>query len=107
MAMDAEKAMVEFVLVTAYVLALLGAAIYAFLHPQGIYWRSGAGLIAAVALSTAIWWLASPMISDAAGLGAFAIWCAVIVLAAFIAAAACLAATLRHALNAFGARLLA
>lgn len=99
--------MFELVLAALYVAALLSAAIYSFLHPRGVYWRSGAGLIAAVALATAIWWLASPMISDAAGLGAFAIWCAVVIFSAMIAAAACLAATLRHLLNALGGRLIA
>jgi hypothetical protein len=52
-----------------------------------------------------MWWLGSPMISNEAGLGAFVIWLAVIVLAAVAAVAACIAATLRHLLNTAGPRL--
>jgi hypothetical protein len=98
--------MLEFVLIASYVGALFAAALHAFAHPRGVYWRSAVGAGVAFALATGIWWLGSPVISDAAGLGAFAIWLAVIVLAGVIAIAACIAATLRHALNALGARLL-
>lgn len=98
--------MLEFVVIAFYVGALFAAAIHAFVRPRGVYRLSVAGLVIAFALATAIWWFASPIISDEAGFGAFALWLAVIVFAAVLAAAACLAATLRHALNALGARLL-
>ncbi len=98
--------MLEFVVVAFYVGALFAAAVHAFLNPRGVYWRSAVGLGAAIGLATAFWWLSSAVISDAAGLGAAAIWLMVIVLAALIASAACLAATLRHMLNAVGARML-
>lgn len=98
--------MLEFIVIAFYVGVLFAAAINAFLNPRGVYWRSAAGIGIAFALATAVWWLSSPVISDAAGLGAFAIWLAVNVLTALIAGAASIAATLRHALNALGARLL-
>jgi hypothetical protein len=105
--MHGERAMTDFLFALLYLAALLAAATYAFLRPHGVYWRSAAGMGAAIVLATALWWLASPMISNAAGLGAFVIWCATIVLAGVIAVAACLAATLRYLLDALGARLLA
>ena len=98
--------MLEFVVIAFYVGALFAAAMYAFVNPRGVYWRSAAALGVAIALATAVWWLGSPMISNEAGLGAFVIWLAVIVLAAVVAVAACIAATLRHLLNAAGACLL-
>ena len=96
--------MIEFVVIAFYIGVLFAAAIHAFLRPRGVYWRSAAGLGIAFLLSTGVWWLSSPVISGEAGFGAFAVWLAAIVLAAVIAIAACIAATLRHALNALGAR---
>lgn len=99
--------MIDLLFALLYLAALLAAATHAFLRPHGVYWRSVAGMGAAIVLATALWWLASPMISNAAGFGAFVIWCAIIVLVGVIAVATSLAATLRHLLNAVGARLLA
>ncbi len=99
--------MLEFALIAAYVAVLFFTAIKAFLEPRGVYWRSAAGLGLAIAFATLLWWAGSPLVSSAAGFGAFAIWIAVLVLAAIIAVTACAAATLRHMLNAFGARLIA
>lgn len=98
--------MLEFAVIAFYVGVLFAAAIHAFLHPRGVYWRSAAGLGAVCALATGIWWLGSPVIANEAGLGAFVLWLAAIVLAGVIAVTACIAATLRHVLNAFGTRLL-
>lgn len=98
--------MLEFAVIALYIGALLAAATHAFMRPNGIYWRSAAGVGVVIALATAIWWLGSPVISNETGFGAFAIWCAVVALATLVAAAACLAATLRHLLNALGARLI-
>ncbi len=98
--------MLEIALVGLYIAALSAVAIYAFQRPNGVYWRSAAGLGAAIAGATLIWWLGSPAISGAAGVGAFFIWFAFVALVAVIAAVACVAASVRHLLNAFGTRLI-
>ena len=96
--------MLEFVLILAYGAALVGAAGYAFAKPAGVYRRSAAGVALAAVAATLLWFLASPMISNAAGFGAFVIWCAVIVLAVLVALSACAAATLRHLIDRASAR---
>jgi hypothetical protein len=57
-----------------------------------------------VVAACAIWWLASPLIANEAGLGAFVLFCIAMALCAFLAIVACLAATVRHVLNAFANR---
>jgi hypothetical protein len=54
--------------------------------------------------ASAVWWLASPLISNEAGLGAFVLFCLVVALSAFVAIVACIAASVRHALTAFAHR---
>jgi len=98
--------MLEFVLVLAYGAALIGAAGYAFVNPAGVYGRSAAGVALIIVAATLLWWSASPAISNEAGFGAFAISAAIVALALLIAITACLAATVRHALNALGVHLL-
>lgn len=98
--------MLELILILLYVGALIAAAVYAFVQPRGVYWRSALGFGAVVVLAAAVWWLGSPFIAQEAGLGAFAIWLAISCLAALVALAACAGATLRHLLNAFGARMI-
>jgi hypothetical protein len=98
--------MLELVLTLVFVAALIGAAGYAFWKPNGIYWRSAAGAGIAALAGAVVWQLASGSISNEAGLGAFVIWLAVCIGALLIAASACFAATLRHLLNALGARIM-
>jgi hypothetical protein len=57
-----------------------------------------------VLAAAAIWWLASPLIANEAGLGAFVLFCVVVALGAFVAIVACIAASVRHVLNACTSR---
>jgi uncharacterized membrane protein len=97
--------MTQFVLIAVYAGLLVAAAAFAFMRPSGVYWRSVVGVGATMLIAAALWQLGSPLISPEDGLGVFLIWCAVTALAAGVATAACIAATLRHILNAIGARL--
>lgn len=97
--------MLEFVLSIPYAGSLCAASVYAFLRPHGVYWRSAAGLSVGVAVATLIWRL--PALERGQDVEAgFALWFATLVLLAALSVAACGAATLRHLLNAVGARLL-
>jgi hypothetical protein len=98
--------MLDLVLIFVYAVAMLLTVGYAFVRPNGIYWRSAASVALTALAGAALWALASPTISNEAGLGAFALWFAAVLFVSLMAAAACLAATLRHALNALGARAL-
>jgi hypothetical protein len=90
------------------ILVLFGAtariAVRAFQNPKGIYLRSLMGFLLGVVAAVAIWWLASPLIANEAGLGAFVLFCIVASLCAFVAIVACVAASVRHVLNAFANR---
>lgn len=89
-----------------FVIALLGAcgwvAFHAFASPRGVYLRSAIGVAGTVLVALAVWWAASPVISNAAGFGAFVLFCAAVLLGAGVALVACLAATLRYLCDAFG-----
>jgi hypothetical protein len=89
-----------------FVIALLGAtgwvAFRAFANPRGVYLRSVIGVAGTVLVALAVWWAASTGLANEAGLGAFILFCVVSLLAAGVALAACLAATLRHLCDAFG-----
>jgi len=89
-----------------FVLMLLAAcgwvAHRAFANPRGVYVRSVVGVGLTVAAALAVWWAASPVISNEAGLGAFVLFCAAVLLGASVALVACLAATLRHLWDALG-----
>ena len=92
--------MLELVLILAFLGAAAWIAARAFQHPKGVYLRSLIGLVLGVLAACAIWWLASPLIANEAGLGAFVLFCIVVTLCAFVAVVACIAASLRHVLNA-------
>jgi len=96
--------MADIALMLGLVAALIGVTGFAFMRPDGVYWRSAAGVVLTVAAASAVWLAASPAISNEAGFGAFAIWLAVVALSVLGAAAACIAATARHVLNALRAR---
>ena len=91
-----------------FILVLLAAtawiAVRAFQNPKGTYLQSLIGLLLGILAASAIWWLASPLISNEAGLGAFVLFCIVVALCAFMAIVACIAASARHVLNAFAKR---
>jgi hypothetical protein len=95
--------MLELVLILAFLAATAWIAARAFHNPKGVYLRSLIGLVLSV-LAAAVWWLASPLIANEAGLGAFVLFCAVVALGAFVAVVACIAASARHVLNAFANR---
>jgi hypothetical protein len=88
------------------VVALLGACAWvacrAFASPRGVYMRSAIGAGLTVAAALAVWWAASPIISNEAGFGAFVLFCVAVLLGAGVALVACLAATLRHLCDALG-----
>ena len=92
----------------AFLLLLLAGAGWiawrAFQRPRGVYLRSLLGFAAVVGAALGLWALGDPLISDAGGLGAFLIFVAVSAFAGLVALAACLAATLRHALDALARR---
>jgi hypothetical protein len=92
--------MLEIVLILAFLAATAWIAVRAFQNPKGIYLRSLIGLLLGVVAAVAVWWLASPLIANEAGLGAFVLFCIVAALCAFVAIVACIAASVRHALNA-------
>jgi hypothetical protein len=92
--------MVEIVLILAFLAGVGWIAMRAFMTPKGVYLRSLLCFAAAGGVALTIWALADPFISDAAGLGAFLIFCAVLALSAFAALAACIAASLRYAVDA-------
>ena len=82
-------------------LVLAGTAIAwiiyrSFLNPRGVFVRSLAGFGIALCVIVAVAILASPLISDAAGLGVFLILCALAVFAAAVALLAVIAAALRR-----------
>jgi hypothetical protein len=88
-----------------FILVFLAATAWiaarAFQNPKGAYLRSLIGFLLCVLAAAAIWWLASPLISNEAGLGAFVLFCFVVALSAFVAILADIAASVRHVLNAF------
>jgi hypothetical protein len=94
--------MLELVLTLAFLAATAWIAARAFQNPKGIYLRSLIGLVSGVL--AAVWWLATPMIANEAGLGAFVLFCTVVALCAFMAIVACIAASVRRVLNAFANR---
>jgi hypothetical protein len=96
--------MLELVLTLAFLAATAWIAARAFQNPKGIYLRSLIGLVSGVLAAVAVWWLATPMIANEAGLGAFVLFCTVVALCAFMAIVACIAATVRRVLNAFANR---
>lgn len=96
--------MTEVVPLLSYGAVVIAAAGYGFVRPSRIYWRSTAGVVG-VALGGALTWLlASAFFAVEPGSG-FAVWGAAVLLALAIAIAASAAATVRHAINAMGARL--
>lgn len=99
--------MLELILILPYLGALIGAAVYAFLRPQGVYWRSAAGFGIVAVLARLFWRLSAQAAPQETGFGAFGLWFGVTGLAALLAITACAAATLRHLLNALGARMIA
>jgi hypothetical protein len=96
--------MLELVLILAFLTAMAWIAARAFQNPKGVCLRSLVGLLLGVFAAGAIWWLASPLIANEAGLGAFVLFCVVASLCAFVAVVACIAASARHVLNAFANR---
>jgi peptidoglycan biosynthesis protein MviN/MurJ (putative lipid II flippase) len=96
--------MLELVFILVFLAATAWIAVRAFQHPKGTYLRSLIGLLLGVVAACAVWWLASPVISNEAGLGAFVLFCIVVALCAFVAIVACIAASVRHVLNAFANR---
>jgi hypothetical protein len=99
--------MLELVLILAFLGATAWIAVRAFHNPKGVYLRSLIGLVLGVLAAAAVWWLASPLIANEAGLGAFVLFCIVVALCAFVAIVAivaCVAASLRHVLNAYANR---
>ena len=94
--------MPEFVFILVFLAGTAWIAGRAFQNPKGTYLRSLIGLLLSVLAAAAIWELASP--SNEAGFGAFALFCGVVALCAFVAIVACIAASLRHVLNAFANR---
>jgi hypothetical protein len=96
--------MLELVLLLGFLTATVWIAARAFLNPKGVYLRSLIGFVLGVLAAAAVWWLASPLIANEAGLGAFVVFGMVVALCAFVAVVACSAATVRHGLNAFANR---
>jgi hypothetical protein len=96
--------MLELVLILAFLAATVWIAVRAFQNPKGTCRRSLIGLLLGVLAAVAIWWLASPLISNEAGFCAFVLFCIVVALCALVAIVACIAASLRHVLNAFANR---
>lgn len=94
--------MLDLALLLAYVAALVYVALRAFARPDGVYWRSAAGVGAAALGAALIWQIISP--SPEAGFGASVLWAAVVALATMMALAACIAATVRHVLDALAVR---
>ena len=94
--------MPEFVFILVFLAGTAWIAVRAFQNPKGTYLRSLIGLLLSVLAAAAIWELASP--SNEAGFGAFVLFCIVVALCAFVAIVACIAASLRHVLNAFANR---
>jgi hypothetical protein len=92
--------MLEVVFILVFLAATAGIAVRAFQNPKGIYLRSLIGLLLGVLAAVAIWWLASPLMANEAGLGAFVLFCIVVAFCAFVAIVVCIAASLRHVLNA-------
>jgi hypothetical protein len=95
--------MLELVFILVFLAATAWIAVRAFQNPKGACLRSLIGLLLGV-LAVAMWWLASPLISNEAGLGAFVLFCIVVALCAFVAIVASIAASVRHVLNAFANR---
>jgi hypothetical protein len=92
----------------AILLAFLGASAWvaarAFNHPNGIYLRSLIRFAMATVAALAMWWLASPLISNEAGLGAFFLFSGIVGLAALLAIVACVAASARRIWDALPSR---
>src|SRR5262245_14118915 len=96
--------MLDVVLILAFLAATAWIAVRAFQNPKGVYLRSLIGLVLGILAALVMWWLASPLIANEAGLGAFVLFCLVVALCAFVTVVACLAASVRHVLSAFANR---
>jgi hypothetical protein len=96
--------MLEPALIMVFLAATAWIGVRAFQNPEGVYLRSLIGVLLGVLAAIAMWWLASPMISNEAGFGAFVLFCMVVALCSFVAIVACVAASVRHVLNAFAHR---
>ena len=96
--------MLELVFIMVFLAATAWIAVRAFQNPKGTYLLSLIGLLLGVLVAVAIWWVASPLISNEAGLGAFVLFGIVVALCAFVAIVACIAASVRHVLNALANR---
>jgi thiol:disulfide interchange protein len=92
--------MLEPLFALVFLAATAWIAVRAFQNPNGTYLRSLIGVLLGVLVAVATWWLASPLISNEAGLGAFVLFCIVVALCAAVAIVACIAASVRHVLNA-------
>jgi hypothetical protein len=91
--------MIELLFFLAFLAASAWVAARAFMNPKGVYQRSVIGFLLGALAAVGIWWLASPLISSEAGLGAFVLFCAVVGLCGFVAILACIAASVRHILE--------
>jgi heme A synthase len=96
--------MLELVLTGVFLAATGWIAVRAFHNPKAVYLRSLIGFFLGLLAAIVMWWFASPLISNEAGLGAFVLFCSFVALSAFVAILACIAASLRHVLNAFAYR---
>jgi hypothetical protein len=96
--------MLELVLTLVFFAATGWIAVRAFHNPRGVYLRSLIGVLLGILAAVAVWWLATPLISNEAGFGAFVLFCGFVALCALVAIAACAAASVRHVLNAFADR---
>jgi hypothetical protein len=89
-----------------FFIVLLGGCAWvayrAFARPRGVYVRSGIGVAGTALAAMALWWAASPIISNEAGFGAFVLFCAAVALGACVALVACAAATARYLCDAIG-----
>jgi hypothetical protein len=99
--MSFHKAMLDLIVLLAYVAFLVYAAARSFTQPRGVFWRSAAGVLAVAVSGAALWALASP--SNEAGFGFFAIWCMAVAAALLAALVACAGATARYLHNALKA----
>src|SRR5262245_38277406 len=72
--------MLELVLILAFLAATAWIGARAFRSPKSVYLRSLIGLLLCVLAAAAVWWLASPLIANEAGLGAFVLFCIIVAL---------------------------
>jgi hypothetical protein len=96
--------MLNILVASAYVALVAYVTVGAFRFPEGVYGRGLLALVGAAGSALAIWLLAGSTITAQAGVDAVFVFGGVLAIVVFVVGSACIAASLRHLLNALASR---